>query len=107
MNVRDCLEFLGIYYDMKATHQLKSGTHKDAVAWQFLQDNPMPVWVFRSFHDLGGGRQELTHRSGAKVQLTNWIVLDAENPKVATVLTDEEFRAIFVKLPESAPVQGS
>ena len=83
---------------MKPTHQLRNGTHDDVTAWQFLKDSPRPVWVFRAFHDLGSG-QYLTHRSGVKVQLTEWIV--RLNEASCVVLTDEEFNLCFVELPQS------
>jgi len=82
---------------MKPTHQLRNGTHEDVTAWQFLKDSPRPVWVFRAFHDLGGG-QHLTHRSGAKVKLTDWIVCVSEGTCI--VLTNEEFDKCFVELPK-------
>ncbi len=84
---------------MKPTHQHRNGTHEDVTAWQFLKDNPMPVWVFRAFHDLGGGRKQLTHRSGVKVDLSDWIVM-LPNELNCIVLTDEEFTKCFVELPK-------
>jgi hypothetical protein len=80
---------------LKPTHQLRSGGHEDVVAWQFLPDNGVPVWVFRSFHMLGDGL--LTHRSGVQVKHTDWIVRDPETP-AAFVLSNEEFDLCFAKL---------
>jgi hypothetical protein len=83
---------------LKPTHQLRNGTHDDVTAWQFLKDSPRPVWVFRAFHDLGGGHH-LTHRSGVKVKPTDWIVRTSEASCI--VLTDEEFNNCFVALPDN------
>ena len=82
---------------MIPTHQLRSSDHTDVTAWRFLRDADVPGWVFRNFHDLGGSRHELTHRSGAKVQLGDWIV---RGEQTAFVLTDEEFNSVFMELPK-------
>ena len=81
---------------MKPTHQLRNGTHEDVTAWRYLKEASVPVWVFRAFNDLGGGH--LTHRSGAKVKLGEWIV-SVPGDKTAIILTDEEFNKCFVELP--------
>lgn len=93
---------------MTPTHQTKDSQQVDVIAWQFLKDNPVPGWVFRNYHDLGGGRHELTARDGTRVQLTNWIVR-IEVPAdcaakigaqaVACVFTDKEFQECFRPLP--------
>jgi hypothetical protein len=86
---------------MKPTHQLRNGTHEDVTAWRFLKDAPMPVWVFRNFHDLGGGRICLHHRSGQRVYLGEWVVKLPEK-EVAIVLKDAEFHKCFVELSQEA-----
>jgi len=83
---------------MTPTHQLRSSDHSDVVAWRFLPNADMPVWVFRNFHDLGGSRHQLTHRSGYRVQVGEWIV---RSEQIAFVLTDEEFNSVFMELPKN------
>lgn len=83
---------------MKPTHQLKTGTNRDVCAWQNDRKSSVPIWVFRNFHDLGGAGV-LTHRSGEKVQIGDWICIDMENRKNAIVLTNGEFQEWFVEIP--------
>jgi hypothetical protein len=82
---------------MKPTHQLRSGSNQDVVAWQFTPDAPTPAWVARNFHVLGNG-DCLTHNSGHRVNYTDWIVRDPERA-AAMVLTNEEFQLCFAALP--------
>jgi hypothetical protein len=82
------------------THQLRTGLHEDVTAWRYLKDSPMPVWVFRAFHNLGG-KDVLSHRNGTKVHPGEWIVaITYPNGLVAIILTDEEFNKCFVELPK-------
>jgi len=83
---------------MKPTHQLRTGSQDDVVAWQFTPLSYVPVWVARNFHDLDGSRSQLTHNSGEKVNCGDWIVRDPEK-SAAMVLTNEEFDLCFVALP--------
>jgi len=81
---------------MKPTHQFKGACHEDVVAWRYLLESFIPVWVARSFHRLGG--DQLIHQTGYPVKLGDWIVVVSAGQ--ATVLTDEEFQKCFVELPK-------
>lgn len=82
---------------MQATHQLKIGTRQDATCWQYREGAYVPAWVFRNFHNLGEGKV-LTHSSGEKVLLGQWIVTGG---KSLLILEDEDFQRLFRPLPEA------
>lgn len=82
---------------MKPTHQLKIGTRQDAICWQYRRDVPVPAWIFRNFHKLGI-EDVLTHRSGEKVQIGQWIVTGG---KSLLILEDADFQRLFRPLPEA------
>jgi hypothetical protein len=87
---------------MNATHQLKDWPHLDVTAWRFDRQASVPAWVFRNFHNLGDG--DLTGPNGHKVKEGQWIVVDFLGPKVAFVLTDQEFNDCFKPLGAAQPV---
>lgn len=101
----DCFALAYRCGTMKPTHQLKMAGHEDIIAWQYTKTGSIPAWVFRNFHRLGD-QDVLTHRGGEKVRLTEWIVVDPEHPKIANVLTDEEFQNHFTALPEPKKANG-
>jgi len=78
------------------THKMNGGEELDVVrAWRYLKTSPVPLWVFRNFHDLGDGK--LTHTTGAyAVTQGDWIV--DVGSSIATVLTDPEFTTHFTAL---------
>jgi hypothetical protein len=80
----------------KPTHQSKTPSAIDVMAWQFLTTNPLPSWVFKNFHNLDAGMgpiKKLTHRSGVVCNLGDWIVRSEDT--IMHIFTDEEFNENF------------
>lgn len=77
---------------MKPTHIFKHEDKSVMVrAWQYVEDAPMPVWVFRNFHSITQGKLSGGRRVGfIEVALTDWII-SLENDGYA-VMADEEFK---------------
>jgi hypothetical protein len=70
-------------------------------AWQFAADKPIPVWVVRHWHRLGGAKK-LTYRAPNDVLLTaqegDWIVKFKDGSMVP--FTHLEFCSTFSVAPD-------
>lgn len=82
---------------MKATHCLKTAPEETVTAWQFSKTAPIPAWVARRFHWMGGKWSSLSnHGQLVQAKETDWAVCIAN--KVIIVLSHEEFTTLFKKV---------
>lgn len=85
---------------MIATHQIKSGydgAGTRVAAWQYHKLADRPVWVARSFHDLGGGKLEAMGCGNEIIEcnIGDWIVMSDFSIRV---IGNSEFVGLFQSL---------
>lgn len=88
---------------MTKTHKSTYGDQACVVtAWRFSKTAPIPLWVARNFHRIGGEGWEAIAHGGELVEAKegDWAVLIED--EAAVVLTDEEFTSNFQPIVEGA-----
>jgi len=84
---------------VKPTHYSAIGSDKqDVTAWQFNHSAPIPIWVAKKFHRVGGSGWSAIAVDGSLVEAKDgdWVI--APNVGMCFVLTDKEFQECFKPL---------